>query len=204
MGSLQELTRVVARQVAPSAIITSAATSAAAGTPELSCEGGNEFDGRLGVRISAIFVILVGSLFGAAFPVYAARHRGTGVPSWAFFVAKYFGSGIIIATAFIHLLAPANDALLNPCLTGPIAEYPWVEGIALMTIFVLFFTELMAMRYANFGPSPMENELDHQDSPSQLQRKSSAGSGHVPGGDQLSHGRQHVDNDPRDVENATH
>ena len=40
---------------------------------------------------------------GACFPVYASRHEGTRVPSWAFFIAKYFGSGIIIATAFIHV-----------------------------------------------------------------------------------------------------
>ncbi len=218
MGSLQELTRVVARQAASSAIIPSAATSAAA---EVACDGGNGFDGRLGVRISAIFVILVGSLFGmlkllpipfhkrsradrydqgAVFPVYAARHRRTGVPQWAFFVVKYFGSGVIIATAFIHLLAPANEALLDPCLTGPITEYPWVEGIALMTVFVLFFTELIAMRYANFGPGPMEDELEHQHSPSQFERKPSTGSGHVPGEDHLGHTRQHIHNDDPDVE----
>ena len=32
--------------------------------------------------------------------------------------AKYFGSGVIIATAFIHLLSPAIDELSSPCL-GP-------------------------------------------------------------------------------------
>ena len=40
---------------------------------------------------------------GAWFPVYASRHKGVGVPEWAFFIAKYFGSGVIIATAFIHV-----------------------------------------------------------------------------------------------------
>lgn len=49
---------------------------------------------------------------GACFPTYASRHEGTGVPSWAFFIAKYFGSGIIIATAFIHVsLVP--ELILN-------------------------------------------------------------------------------------------
>lgn len=28
------------------------------------CSGANDYDGRLGIRISAIFVILIGSLFG--------------------------------------------------------------------------------------------------------------------------------------------
>jgi len=67
------------------------------------CDAGNDYDGRMGIRISAIFVILAGSFLGAWFPVFAARHRGVGVPDWAFFIAKYFGSGVIIATAFIHV-----------------------------------------------------------------------------------------------------
>ncbi|USP82398.1 Zinc-regulated transporter 2 [Curvularia clavata] len=116
-----------------------------------SCEGSNEYDGRMGIRISSIFVILVASTFGAVFPVMARRSRHRLVPNWVFFVAKYFGSGVIVATAFIHLLAPANEALGNECLKGVIAVYPWPEGIALMTIFLMFFLELMTMRYGNFG-----------------------------------------------------
>lgn len=88
---------------------------------------------------------------GAVFPTFAKRSQSKLVPSWVFFAAKYFGSGVIVATAFIHLLAPANEALGNECLTGVIASYPWPEGIALMTIFVMFFLELMVMRYGNFG-----------------------------------------------------
>lgn len=91
------------------------------------CSSGNQFNGRIGIRVSAIFVILAGSLFGeafhsfslvcppllispnsgAAFPVYAKRHRGVGIPQWVFFILKYFGSGVIIATAFIHVRSQA-------------------------------------------------------------------------------------------------
>lgn len=67
------------------------------------CEAGNEYDGRMGTRISSIFVILFGSFLGTWFPVFAARRKGMGVPAWAFFVAKYFGSGVIVTTAFIHV-----------------------------------------------------------------------------------------------------
>ncbi|KAK4979573.1 hypothetical protein LTR28_003838 [Elasticomyces elasticus] len=83
-----------------------------------------------------------------------------GVPKWAFFIAKYFGSGVIIGTSFIHLLSPANDALRNPCLTGPITDYDWVSAIVLMTIFILFFVELMTMRYATFGHSHDEDDYE--------------------------------------------
>ena len=135
---------------------------------------------------------------GAAFPVYAARHRGIGVPEWAFFIAKYFGSGVIIATAFIHLLSPANDALRNPCLSGAITEYDWVEGIALMTIFAIFFTELMAMRYATFGHDHTNADADEEslakrsNPPRPRARNQST---HTPGDDHLSHSRTHTDND---------
>lgn len=131
--------------------------------PPPSCDTGNEYDGRMGLRISSVFVILVGSVFGAVFPIIVKRFKeGSAISSWAFFIAKYFGSGVIIATAFIHLLAPAEEALRNSCLTGPIAEYSWVEGIILMTIIVMFFLELMAMRYSHFGISFQQDLENHR------------------------------------------
>lgn len=115
------------------------------------CETGNGFDGSIGLRVSALFVILITSSFGAVFPVVARSTSRFTIPAGAFFFVKYFGSGVIIATAFIHLLTPANEALTNPCLTGTITEYPWAQGIALMSVFTLFFVELLAMRYATFA-----------------------------------------------------
>ncbi|OAX77085.1 hypothetical protein ACJ72_08620 [Emergomyces africanus] len=141
--------------------------AAAAAPPPDACATGNEYDGRIGLRVSALFVILVGSSLGALFPVWArpgvlkgGKKQRMNVAPWAFFVAKYFGSGVIVATAFIHLLAPAHEALSNPCLTGPITEYPWVEGIMLMTIVLLFFIELMVMRFARFGDTAIAREIE--------------------------------------------
>lgn len=61
-----------------------------------------------------------------------------------------------------------------------------------MTIFLLFFTELMAMRYATFGH---DHDHDLEENPSALARKPSTASnnGHTPGEDHLSHSRQHQD-----------
>ena len=114
------------------------------------------------------------------------------------FTAKYFGSGVIIATAFIHLLAPACDALTDPCLTGPITEYDWAEGIALMTIFLLFFIELMAMRFATFsslGLSHDDRNGDDCDGQSHTSRSPSNAQSHTPGEDHLSHIREHIEHD---------
>ncbi|QDS68862.1 hypothetical protein FKW77_007394 [Venturia effusa] len=147
---MTNLLQMVARQVAADNGNEETVQVPLIGTPG-HCDTGNEYNGDLGLRISAIFVILVGSLMGAWFPVYAKKHAKGKIFEWIFFGAKYFGSGVIIATAFIHLLAPAHEALTDPCLTGSITEYSWVEGIVLMTIVALFFLELMTMRYADFG-----------------------------------------------------
>ncbi|OTB00126.1 hypothetical protein M426DRAFT_66498 [Hypoxylon sp. CI-4A] len=121
-------------------------------TVEVDCDSGNEYDGRMGVRISSIFVILVGALVGAVLPVVLARGAKMKVDSKAFFVAKYFGSGVIIGTAFMHLLSPAFEALGSPCLPdGPIKDYDWAAGICLMTVFLMFTIELIASRFDFFG-----------------------------------------------------
>jgi zinc transporter 1/2/3 len=184
-------------------------------TIQPACDTGNNYDGRIGLRVAAIFLIWLGSTVGSVFPVYANRHKGMKVPEWTFFVAKYFGSGVIVATAFIHLLGPAEDALRNPCLTGPITSYSWAEGIILMAIFVLFFVELMVMRYGNFGHDH-EHELDKhsnaeldtlkEDEISTSSGKSASPavdlvattrtqprSTHAPGDDHLGHAREHTD-----------
>ncbi|KAG0633076.1 Zinc/iron permease [Tuber brumale] len=128
------------------------------------CGGGNEYDGRMGLRISAVFVILVGSTFGALFPIMGKVHPRFKIPEWAMMFAKYFGSGVIICTAFIHLLTPANEALTDPCLTGPITEYPWAQGIALMSVFAVFFVELLATRFATFSTSHLGYDIDNTSS----------------------------------------
>ncbi|KAI1102577.1 ZIP zinc/iron transport family [Jackrogersella minutella] len=118
----------------------------------IDCDTGNDYDGRMGLRISSIFVILVGSLLGAVLPVVLARGTKMQVNGKAFFIAKYFGSGVIIGTAFMHLLSPAFDALKSPCLPdGPINSYDWAAGICLMTVFFMFTIELLASRFDFFG-----------------------------------------------------
>jgi zinc transporter 1/2/3 len=76
------------------------------------------------------------------------------------------------------LLAPANDALNNLCLTGPITEYDWVEGIALMTVFAFFSIHFFALQRrpesrdqvnGNANPNPNGNiPLNNQQNPPHL------------------------------------
>ena len=60
MSALEAIANVVVRQAGG----TAAATLAAAATAQPACSSDNDYDGRIGLRISSIFVILVGSTFG--------------------------------------------------------------------------------------------------------------------------------------------
>jgi zinc transporter 1/2/3 len=64
--------------------------------------GKNEYNGRLGVRISALFVILIVSSAATFFPVIAARVSWVRINIYVYLFARYFGAGVIIATAFIQ------------------------------------------------------------------------------------------------------
>lgn len=101
-----------------------------------------------------------------------SRRSRLRLPEWAFNGMKWFGSGIIVATAFIHvsmrldrwdryqcaerdrkltfvasqLLAPAFDALSSDCLSGAWKEYDWAPAIAMAAVFGIFLVELIATR----------------------------------------------------------
>ncbi|KAI1267442.1 ZIP zinc/iron transport family [Xylariaceae sp. FL1019] len=139
------------------------------------CDNGNDYDGRLGLRISSIFVIFIGSLLGAVVPILLARHSKMKVNGTAFFIAKYFGSGVIIATAFLHLLAPAFEALGSECLPdGPIKNYSWAPFIALLSVLSIFTVELIVSRLDVFGHGHDDSQGAH--GPSSHERKGSPAS----------------------------
>ncbi|KZT58773.1 Zinc/iron permease [Calocera cornea HHB12733] len=111
---------------------------------------------NLGLRIGAIFIILLTSLFGTMFPVMTKRvaFLRNAVPKIVFEFAKFFGSGVILATALIHLLEPAADDELGPanqlalggCISDAWGEYPYAFGICLASLFTTFVMELIAFR----------------------------------------------------------
>jgi solute carrier family 39 (zinc transporter), member 1/2/3 len=109
--------------------------------------GGNEYDGRLGVRISALFVILITSTAAALFPVVASRIPRLRIPIHVYLFARYFGAGVIIATAFIHLLDPAYEEI-GPAscvgMTGGWAEYSWPPALALTAVMLTFLLDFGA------------------------------------------------------------
>ncbi|KAK5175748.1 uncharacterized protein LTR77_000887 [Saxophila tyrrhenica] len=134
--------------------------------------GENEYDGRLGARVSALFVILVTSTACTFFPVLATRTSKFKVPLYVYLFARYFGAGVIIATAFIHLLQPGYDAIGPATCVGMTAgwnQYAWPPALALTSAMFTFLLGFAAERYVekkygmphNSGESPLEIENGH-------------------------------------------
>ncbi|KAH9172991.1 ZIP-like iron-zinc transporter [Lactarius sanguifluus] len=112
----------------------------------LNCGSGGGATTYTGLRIASVFIIWAGSTLGATFPIIARRSSFVSLPHSVFEFAKYFGSGVIIATAFIHLLSPAIDALSSECLGPAWREYPYALALALLSSFFIFTVELFAFR----------------------------------------------------------
>ncbi|KAI4766398.1 ZIP zinc/iron transport family [Aureobasidium sp. EXF-3400] len=111
---------------------------------------GNEYNGHLGARISALFVILIVSTAVTFFPVLAKRVRWLKIPLVVYLFARYFGAGVIIATAFIHLLDPAYSEIgPQTCvgMTGGWAVYSWPPAIVLVSVMIVFLMDLLSERY---------------------------------------------------------
>lgn len=112
--------------------------------------GGNEYNGNLGARISALFVILIVSTAVTFFPVVAKRVPRLHIPLYVYLFARYFGAGVIVATAFIHLLDPAYSEI-GPltCVgqTGGWATYSWPPAIVLASVMGIFLLDFGAERY---------------------------------------------------------
>lgn len=112
--------------------------------------GKNGYDGRLGARISSIFVIFVVSTAVTVFPMLAKRFPRLHIPHSVYLFARYFGAGVIVATAFIHLLNPAY-ASIGPAtcvgMTGHWADYAWCPAIVLVSVMAIFLLDFGAERY---------------------------------------------------------
>ncbi|KAG7286565.1 hypothetical protein NEMBOFW57_008876 [Staphylotrichum longicolle] len=101
-----------------------------------------EYD--LGLHVAALFMVLAASIFGAGFPVVAKKVKWVKVPAKTFFICKHFGTGVLVATAFVHLLPTAFGNLTDPCLPDLFTDkYPAMPGVIMMgSMFCLFIIEI--------------------------------------------------------------
>ena len=116
------------------------------------------------LHAGAVVIIWFVSTLSCVFPILAKRYPGLRIPSRFFFAVRHFGTGVLIATAFVHLLPTAFISLGNPCL-GDFwtTDYPAIPGaIALAAIFFVAVIEMVfhPSRHLPLEPSAPENGID--------------------------------------------
>lgn len=119
------------------------------------CENNNirsdEYDVPL--HVGALVIVMCVSTLACLFPVLARRFPRLRVPDGFFFTIRHFGTGVLIATAFIHLLPTAFESLGNPCLSQFWTDdYPAMPGaIALAGVFFVIVIEMILSPARHFS-----------------------------------------------------
>lgn len=105
---------------------------------------GEPDDYNTGLQVFGLFLLLVVGTLATAFPSIMRRFPNVKIPMLALFISRHFGTGVILATAFCHLLTTAYKKLSDPCLPPFWTEtYPAIPGfIAMISVMVLVAIEM--------------------------------------------------------------
>ncbi|PKY04496.1 Zip-domain-containing protein [Aspergillus campestris IBT 28561] len=124
----------------------------------------------LPLHVAALFIILAVSGLACAFPILAVRFPRLRIPGPFLFFVSHFGTGVLIATAFVHLLPTAFTSLNHPCLSSFwTQDYPAMPGaIALAGIFLVTVIEMVfsparhvcrgGARFGDLPPPPTDKD----------------------------------------------
>ncbi|KAJ1927468.1 hypothetical protein IWQ60_002891 [Tieghemiomyces parasiticus] len=114
-------------------------TTAASDERDTSCDGRADLhDYDLALHIVALFVIFVGSSLGALMPILANRYQRLSVSPVVIECGKFFGAGVILATALIHMLPGAMLNLTDPCVPANLTQYSAFAGLFTMLAILVF------------------------------------------------------------------
>ncbi|KAF9430500.1 hypothetical protein BGZ76_000812, partial [Entomortierella beljakovae] len=120
----------------------------------------SEEDYNLSLHIGGLFAIMGASSLGVLFPVIFTYSnfsaKTTSKIHFVVQVARTFGSGVILATAFIHMLPTAFGDLTDPSLPELFQEDggygAWAGLIAMLSALLLHLLEFVAtQRFYNFA-----------------------------------------------------
>ncbi|CBX94715.1 similar to zinc transporter [Plenodomus lingam JN3] len=110
------------------------------------CESGQSLPNYdLPFHVGGLFIILFVSGSACAFPILVQKFPRLRIPPSFLFGTKHFGTGVLIATSFVHLLPTAFLSLSDPCLSSFWTnDYQAMPGaIMLASIFFVTIVEMV-------------------------------------------------------------
>ncbi|KAH7409747.1 zinc transporter-like protein [Cadophora sp. MPI-SDFR-AT-0126] len=102
-------------------------------------------DYNLPLHVGALFIILAVSFTACVLPIIVVKVPKLRIPPTTLFIVRHFGTGVLIATAFVHLLPTAFISLTDPCLPSFWHEtYPAMGGaLALAAVFGIIIIQMI-------------------------------------------------------------
>ncbi|KAG0640279.1 Zinc/iron permease [Tuber brumale] len=143
------------------------------------CTGGSSASGtrcarsqrhyNIPLRIGATFTILATSSIAVFGPIFLNQFTKLSTTSMTFTIIKQFGTGVIIATAYVHLLTHAQLLFGSECV-GDLGYESTATGIAMAGAFLSFLLEYLGARFIarrrcrySVGTSPATSVVDPKD-----------------------------------------
>ncbi|KAJ3879741.1 Zinc/iron permease [Lentinula edodes] len=109
-----------------------------------------ETSDKVAQHVSAMGIIFAISLLAVAFPALSKKIRFLSIPKILFFIGKHFGTGVILSTAFCHLLQDSFEALTSIIVKS---RYPGVGEqtgfIILASLITIFLVEYVSTSYVD-------------------------------------------------------
>lgn len=113
---------------------------------EATCERPDR-DYNVKIRIGSLFIVLFTSSIAVFGPILLHRYsKSISTTGIRFTMIKQFGTGVIIATAFVHLLTHASLQFASECL-GELDYEATTTAIAMAGAFLAFLVEFVGGRY---------------------------------------------------------
>ncbi|KAH6663243.1 Zinc/iron permease [Halenospora varia] len=151
------------------------------------CGSGIKGSYNTSAHVFALILILVLSTVACGFPLISRRSSKGSSAGKFIFISQHFGTGVLIATAFVHLLPTAFTSLTDPCLPFFFSEgyHPLAGLVAMFSALVVVGLEMfLTTRGAGHSHShggawdeiPDEDEHSHRSNEhAEPQRRRSGG-----------------------------
>ncbi|KAI8367280.1 Zinc/iron permease [Blakeslea trispora] len=106
-------------------------------------------DYNLPLRVGALFIILGTSALGVFAPIILHKispYTRNSIRGWILTIGKFFGTGVILATAFVHMLPESLEKFSSSCLGEGWKSYEAFGGVfCMISSFALQLLELAAV-----------------------------------------------------------
>ncbi|KAI1816868.1 Zinc/iron permease [Poronia punctata] len=141
-------------------------------TEKPTCGSGDRGAYDTPLHVFALILILTLSTLACGFPLFSRRasSKGSRRANTIIFLSQHFGTGVLIATAFVHLLPTAFLSLTDPCLPDFFtSRYEPTAGLVAMlaALTVVAIESYLTTRGAGHSHSHSHNhswESDEEDS----------------------------------------